>query len=686
MVLDVALAAQPIQVSDKTRLEKHNNGLLHGLGTQQAALRGATLAFGRPVATPSVVINTYSGTSGALLAATKADGARQQLKSKERLVSSSPETTNRFVPNTAAGFGINSRPLAAESVSGSWRHSTFSPEGPSSNTNRDNKVATQLAPSNIAANLASTRYLQSKSTESLKDLSRQSMTSISKPELRDQPSGANRAASGRYVTKPPAPGPARIAASETPKRNEKRPDHSTAVETEHIPATAALIGLFENNKGESKKRDSSEVVMPNVRVSSPAILSPRPLRPLSSSNKHLATAMMIPPPAAPRRKVSAGQNPATQQDEPAAAMRSSSKGRPKPPPRQATMDRNEEQETNPASLNVVADKRAPAPLPPPTRKPGGLGKDSEPPVAIRRRSLSELPTHPGVSASNTVDRGTIPKRQAKPAPAPPSRSIITPASTQSTGRGGSSKQFMTTDSLANAIVASSLASSRAPSPSPTSYPPALPRRHSKPHLLSPHQSHHPRTRSHTPSPTRAPMRQTMRKPVSSSPNSSSSDDNDIDIHHHHRRHGPSFLHKHPHKHHEGTRKRWRDRVTDRERRRYEGVWAANKGLHVHIHTHKHVHTHAVDSGSISISPENAVLNLVVRDIWSRSRLGDHVLEEVWELVDRRGIGVLDREEFVVGMWLIDQRLKGRKLPVKVSLSVWESVRGLSGVRIPRSKT
>jgi len=79
-----------------------------------------------------------------------------------------------------------------------------------------------------------------------------------------------------------------------------------------------------------------------------------------------------------------------------------------------------------------------------------------------------------------------------------------------------------------------------------------------------------------------------------------------------------------------------------------------------------------------------VLSLVVRDIWMRSRLPEHVLEEVWALVDGREIGRLRREEFVVGMWLIDQRLKGRKLPVKVSESVWGSVRGV-GVRVKVGK-
>lgn len=76
-----------------------------------------------------------------------------------------------------------------------------------------------------------------------------------------------------------------------------------------------------------------------------------------------------------------------------------------------------------------------------------------------------------------------------------------------------------------------------------------------------------------------------------------------------------------------------------------------------------------------------VVNVVVKDIWSRSRLPPNFLEKVWDLVDRQGIGMLTRDEFVVGMWLIDQQLKGRKLPVKVSDSVWESVKHVSGIKL-----
>ena len=127
-----------------------------------------------------------------------------------------------------------------------------------------------------------------------------------------------------------------------------------------------------------------------------------------------------------------------------------------------------------------------------------------------------------------------------------------------------------------------------------------------------------------------------------------------------------LMKKHPNKHHEGDRKRWRDEITERERKRYEAVWASNKGLYT------------------SLGLEASVCSLVVRDIFSRSRLHTDVLEEVYALVDRKQNGGLEKEEFVVGLWLIDQRLKGRKLPIRVSDSVWKSVGVLSGIKIRKA--
>jgi len=137
-----------------------------------------------------------------------------------------------------------------------------------------------------------------------------------------------------------------------------------------------------------------------------------------------------------------------------------------------------------------------------------------------------------------------------------------------------------------------------------------------------------------------------------------------------------LIKKHPNKHHEGDRKRWRDQITERERKRYEGVWAANRGTHVLFSDSD---LQSLEKKGVYAGEDPAreyVSNLVVRDIWSRSRLPEDVLEEIWDLVDHEGAGRLTRDEFIVGMWLIDQRLKGRKLPIRVSESVWASVRRL----------
>lgn len=238
---------------------------------------------------------------------------------------------------------------------------------------------------------------------------------------------------------------------------------------------------------------------------------------------------------------------------------------------------------------------------------------------------------------------------------------------------------ITQDSLADAIVASNLAECRAPTHTMPP-PPSRARGRSSNPPRQRESLHVFRVQSRTPSPITPPsrngkLRQTMREELSSS----SSDDERGS------RHKPSkhIMRKHPHKHQEGSRKRWRDFISDRERKRYEGVWAANRGLYFFSGASLALPTSQVSLGMAS--PQNEILNLVARDIWLRSRLPGPVLEEIWSLIDGQKSGSLLREEFVVGLWLIDQRLKGRKLPVKVSDSVWESVRGL-GIKIRRGTT
>lgn len=152
-------------------------------------------------------------------------------------------------------------------------------------------------------------------------------------------------------------------------------------------------------------------------------------------------------------------------------------------------------------------------------------------------------------------------------------------------------------------------------------------------------------------------------------------------------------------------------ITEQERKRYEGVWVSNKGSYMnHLVTklngvnyekqekkeenliEEEISTKAARLSSkyraveendlVDINKlhdlENAdisqlMLGVVVKRIWERSRLPPQTLELIWNLVDFRQDGSLNRVEFLVGMWLIDQCLYGRKLPKKVEDTVWESL-------------
>lgn len=214
------------------------------------------------------------------------------------------------------------------------------------------------------------------------------------------------------------------------------------------------------------------------------------------------------------------------------------------------------------------------------------------------------------------------------------------------------------DKLANAIVASSLASSRQASPSALTFkaraPPLPPLRRS---LFHHGKEEHPRT----PSPPKLPgLRSTLRTPRMES-------EEEVKTRGKKRLLGK----KHPNKHNEGSRKRWRDEVTPKEKKRYEAVWASNRGLYT---------TAITKPGT-----DDRVCNLVARDIYQRSGLSNDVLEEVYALIARKTYVYLEKEEFVVGMWLVDQQLKGRKLPGKVSNSVWRSVGVLGGLKVRDGK-
>lgn len=137
-----------------------------------------------------------------------------------------------------------------------------------------------------------------------------------------------------------------------------------------------------------------------------------------------------------------------------------------------------------------------------------------------------------------------------------------------------------------------------------------------------------------------------------------------------RNQSPKPIHTIPRKLPRGDATESTPKITLKEQKRYENVWAVNKGLLIPGPNEPFCHVYPPDASEM-------VLNLVVRDIWSRSRLPNDVLLQVWDLVDRQNIRLLTREEFIVGMWLIDQILMGNRLPRKVPPSVWDSLRNSS---------
>lgn len=439
-----------------------------------------------------------------------------------------------------------------------------------------------------------------------------------------------------------------------------------------ILATSALVKLFEShvNNTTSTRVSSFRQTEPGIRSSSPNHIASfdggkfEPWR--SEPVEGIIVKKQLPSPPSTEtishlflssnktKPEDFTERPLTRNERPQPDSLPRRTAPPTPPPRRARRDGGPMQpdragltlitysdENSSPSSYVSAVNMIQSPPPPtgPYQAPKSIRNHIPQPVPERRVASA---IHPADTTRRSERRGrssSAANRQGREGPLLPHS--LTP--------------HLTANSLADAMVASSLASSRAASPS-KQVPPSLPRRHSKPSTIFRRSLSHDLSKSRTPSPVKGGMRQTMR-----APSKAVDDDDDVD---NWRRNG-HILKKHPNKHREGDRKRWRDEITEQERKRYEGVWAANKGL-------------CMPPGNFELATK--VVNLVVRDIWRRSKLPDHVLGEVWDLVDREGLGRLGKEEFVVGMWLIDQRLKGRKLPVEVSESVWFSARRLTGVK------
>lgn len=361
----------------------------------------------------------------------------------------------------------------------------------------------------------------------------------------------------------------------------------------------------------------------------------------------------------------------------------------RPLPQQAQQNKTQATVGKPLTVNIDFErlpKLAPVASAPPQnakiREPDERDTDHKPLSGgslVRARTpllQSQTGTDPYTSTPEEGSLGAradqLTHRLKPPAPAPRRgrAPAVSPLRPSLTGPKPGETREEAISRMADAMVASSIASSRPPSPTKPYKAHGLRRRSASVHDLYKLPRSNEGKIAVQPKPVR-PMKQTLRK------HSSENEDDGTETTKRGRRH---LVRKHPNMHHEGDRKRWRDKVTELERKRYEGVFAANRGL-------------LLKSGDKQVSPSrildptsegNMVVNVVVRDIWERSRLPSHILEQIYDLVAPEEPLLLNREQFVVGLWLIDQKLKGRKLPVRVSPSVWASVRHLQGIKLGKA--
>ncbi|KAI0400384.1 hypothetical protein F4802DRAFT_602095 [Xylaria palmicola] len=467
-------------------------------------------------------------------------------------------------------------------------------------------------------------------------------------------------------------------------------DHDPATDSSSIGPTNALISLFE------RKADETETVKKSPAISSVRkghgaglrpMTPPRTMSPIvtyDSSPSKLASHSawenaMLPSPSTGRDIVRAKSPLRDVQDAESPMSRSLShpkkKPRPPTPPPKAVRRANtvilSPQPRQTSFHRVVTDSSdtGPSPDTPPLMNSTGqrqtrASRTTSPPLTspayekasgvLVRRSSSSLSNDTFVSASSAPSPHTGSPRRRSPSHSAPGAPLplVAPsahaASAPSPSRPALMKSYshIPLESLTNAIVAGSLASARV-TPS-TTQPPTPPPRKQTPH-----------------------MRQTLRA------RRVKSEEAVPGVRSQHKKNPLGKLSsRKKHAHHEGTRHRWREEITARERQRYEGVWASNRGL---LLDRLGGGAAGAGAGASSLQDSDAsqlVVNVVARDIWARSRLPFDELAEVWDLVDTRGRGALDKPQFVVGMWLVDQRLRGRKIPRKVSDSVWGSAKGL----------
>ncbi|KAI9683149.1 MAG: Increased rDNA silencing protein [Trizodia sp. TS-e1964] len=689
----VATSSSPYQYKQPSP-NKSVNAILNAASTS-AALRGATLAFGRPSVISKQQANTYSGKNGALAAASKAGSAAdsgRQTRSMEQ------QARNTYIEYNGTSHLTNTPLFAAQQsvFREKIRDLSSKPSSASLQLPLEKSTNRTRSPSNIAATLAASRVTPQNSGNSVASRLRAPVAFNPEFQYSDEqlpPVGTVRETKKQLIALSDI-GSLRHISRETRPPSPQSSGGST--DSTPIPPTNALIGIFEANHEISNLIPTSrQEELPSVTQAQ--FFKPPTQIPLGRSTVYQAVdkestnsevsrlgrhVLPLPLSNGPKPSIDYIQrpdSPKTSDSESAVYVIKT---------KDAAL--NSLTTTIPGYTGNISKaqavrslKNTPPKLPPTRRR-----RNSEAnPVVVQKPSTNDSDNSSAESFVSATDVKDIGGSLEKPNTQLIKESFVSRPNLRSTSSLNLAAQVsptwqgetrgykmpsrissqLTGESLADAIVASSLATSRAPSPTKPSRPPPPPR-HPKSLSLF-HHRHHSHEESRSASPAKGiGLRQTMRKIKSED------DDDDASMQ---KRGRKKILRTHPNKHHEGDRNRWRDEITERERKRYEGVWAANKGLHPIIFPGQ--------PPSSALSPANLVSNLVTRDIWSRSRLSDSVLEEVWDLVNQTLPGSLTREEFVVGLWLIDQRLKGRKLPIRVSDSVWGSVRGPGGVRMPKQR-
>ena len=700
---------------------------------RDAALIGAASAFAKPPPKPQHLANTYTGGSnGALLAATKVGTGRP--------TSSAGASTSTLVQRDYTGGSSRSvsRPhpspkhvSSSSSLSVPDTHSDRAPSPSASASYTAAKLAAaRMSPLRPAAPPRTPIMMASEREADERDVLPPSGSVGSVlARLEQQKPGPQQ--------KSPRPTPG-SAASQSAARAATAEPRDKPTDDTPIPPTNALVDMFEQRRPATPtQRPTAPAV--GVKSPPPPIKSPKPRRtftlpPEPEDNAPLARTRTKTPPPVPKSKpsveaprpqlVDGAQEsslvrsqvlplkspPIKQKPIQLAALNTKALARPTSPSqagpksqesrRSATSHRRlstslesktpsspavsfksakeEQDEDEKARLSIASpveeEQKAKPALPPPRRSNTRKTESAPPDNKLLKPSLPP------------------PRKQAKSvSPLPPSDRLhpperLSPARRPSSAAGGSVyhnpyqresvkaiTKHMTGESLSSAIMGAALASSRTSSPAPppqqSTIDPLFPaRKHHHHHHMPFHRS--PSPPKNSPPKATGKLRTTLRK----DPSPASSSEDEFEFKGKGNRIMGLKVRKHPNKHHEGQRKRWRDALTERERKRYEGVWAANRGIYLPAAKEQQAGYTAEEDPSLD------VLNLVVKEIWSRSRLPEHVLEEVWALVDGREIGRLSRVEFVVGLWLVDQRLKGRKLPTRVSDSVWSSARGL-GIKV-----